>query len=217
MTFTDNLESATAAEDKAKADRNALMEAKKSQLSTAKQALLDKNGEKGARGEALATSKEEKTDLEDQNSRDEGYLSDTKATCEQRASEWQVRKKLRAGEIAAINEAISILRSDDAQDTFKKSFESQGLFFTQMNEIRHSHSARKPRMAAIGLLKMLGKTTMDLRLTKLISALEDQAERQPKEEGPPGAAASEEIDEADPFKAVIALIDEVIAELDSEE
>merc|ERR1719269_306377 len=33
-------------------------------------------------------------------------------------------------------------------------------------------------------------------------------------EAPPGA--TEEIDEADPFKAVIALIDEAIAELDSE-
>merc|ERR1719502_1242644 len=158
-TFEDNLEEATSAEEKAKADFDALMEAKKTQLSTAKQALLDKTGEKGARGEALATSKEEKTDLEDQNARDEGYLADTKSTCETRAEEWAVRKMLRAGEVAAINEAISILRSDDARDTFKRSFDSQGLFFTQMNEIRHSHSARKPRMAAIGLLKMLGKTT----------------------------------------------------------
>jgi chromosome segregation ATPase len=214
-TFVDNLHEATEAEDKAKENFDALMEAKKSQLSTAKQALLDKNGEKGARGEALATSKEEKTDLEDQNSRDEGYLADTKSTCEQRADEWQVRKKLRAGEVAAIGEAISILRSDDARDTFKKSFDSQGLFFTQLNEIRHSRSLRKPRMSAISLLKTLGKTTKDLRLAKLVSVLEDQADKQPKEEGPPGA--TEEIDEADPFKAVLQLIDDVIAELDSEE
>jgi septal ring factor EnvC (AmiA/AmiB activator) len=214
-TFVDNLHAATEAEDKAKENFDALMEAKKSQLSTAKQALLDKNGEKGARGEALATSKEEKTDLEDQNSRDEGYLADTKSTCEQRADEWQVRKKLRAGEVAAIGEAISILRSDDARDTFKKSFDSQGLFFTQLNEIRHSRSLRKPRMSAISLLKTLGKTTKDLRLAKLVSVLEDQADKQPKEEGPPGA--TEEIDEADPFKAVLQLIDDVIAELDSEE
>merc|ERR1719258_573622 len=127
-TFEDNLEEATAAEEKAKADFDALMEAKKEQLSTAKQALLDKSGEKGARGEALATSKEEKKDLEAQNDRDAGYLSDTKKTCEERATEWDERKKLRAQEIAAIQEAIGILHSDDARDTFKKSFESQGLF-----------------------------------------------------------------------------------------
>merc|ERR1719235_2370352 len=56
---------------------------------------------------------------------------------------------------------------------------------------------------------------MDVRLTKLISALEAT---QPKEEGPPGTEAPPaEIDEADPFKEVIQLIDDVIAELDSEE
>merc|ERR1719240_531170 len=216
-TFTDNLES-TAAEDKAKADFDALMEAKKSQLSTAKQALLDKEGEKGARGEALATSEQEKGDLEEQNTRDQGYLADTKATCETRADEWQTRKKLRAGEIAAINEAISILRSDDARDTFKKSFESQGLFFTQVNQVRHSHPHLGKQNAALSLIRTLGKTTQDLRLTKLISSLEDLRQG-PKEEGPPGTEAppAEEIDEADPFKAVIALIDEIIAELDSEE
>jgi hypothetical protein len=214
-TLTDNLHEATAAEDKAAADFDALMEAKKSQLSTAKQALLDKDGEKGARGEALATSKEEKRDLEDQNARDEGYLADTKSTCETRADEWATRKTLRAGEIAAIGEAIKILRSDDARDTFKRSFESQGLFFTQLNEIRHSNAHRGQQMTVLGLLRNLGKTTRDLRLTKLIAALED---RQPKEEMPPGEAPpGEAIDEADPFKAVIALIDEVIAELDTEE
>jgi hypothetical protein len=217
-TFTDNLESAQAAEDKAASDFDALMEAKKSQLSTAKQALIDKEGEKGARGEALAVSEEEKRDLEAQNERDEQYLADTKATCETRASEWQERKKLRAGEIAAINEAISILRSDDARDTFKKSFDSQGLFFTQTNEVRHSHRHRGVGKQVLSLIRTLGKTTQDLRLTKLISVLADRVEQGPKEEGPPGTEAppGEEIDEANPFVQVIALIDEVIAELDSE-
>ena len=78
-TFEDNLLAATEAEDKAKADFDALMTAKKDQLSQAKQALLDKTGEKGARGEALATSKQEKEDLEAQNERDQGYLADTKS------------------------------------------------------------------------------------------------------------------------------------------
>merc|ERR1719379_3324108 len=94
-TFEDNLEEATAAEEKAAADFDALMTAKKEQLSTAKQALL----EKGGRGEALATSKEEKKDLEGQNERDAGYLADTESTCETRAKEWDERKKLRAEEI----------------------------------------------------------------------------------------------------------------------
>merc|ERR1719409_695783 len=163
-TFEDNLLAATEAEDKAKADFDALMTAKKDQLSQAKQALLDKTGEKGARGEALATSKQEKEDLEAQNERDQGYLADTKSTCETRAEEWATRKKLRAGEVAAIGEAISILRSDDARDTFKKSFDSQGFFFTQLNEIRHRNPTRGRAHTALSLLKTLGKTTKELQL-----------------------------------------------------
>merc|ERR1719265_2184413 len=113
-TFANNLNEAIAAEKKAAADFDALMTAKKDQLSTAKQALLDKTGEKGARAEALATSEEELKDLQGQNERDKGYVSDTEATCKERAEQWSERKRLRAEEIAAIQEAIGILRSDDA-------------------------------------------------------------------------------------------------------
>merc|ERR1719465_382787 len=209
-TFEDNLEEATAAEEKAAADFDALMGAKKEQLSTAKQALLDKSGEKGARGEALATSKEEKEDLEGQNSRDEGYLADTKRTCEERATDWDERKKLRAEEIAAIQEAIGILHSDDARDTFKKSFDSQGLFFTQMNQLRHRHPHKGQAKSALSLMMSLASSTKDVRLAAVVAAL---AEKQPKEESPP--LTDEEL--ADPFKEVIAMIDELIAELETEE
>merc|ERR1719199_1903092 len=78
-TFTDNLNEAVAAEEKAAEDFSTLMEAKTEQLDQAKQALLDKSGENGARGEALATSEAEKKDLEGQNERDTKFLADTKA------------------------------------------------------------------------------------------------------------------------------------------
>ena len=64
-----------------RSDFDALMESKTEQLDSAKQALLDKAGETGARGEALATSEAEKSDLEGQNERDEVFLADTKVTC----------------------------------------------------------------------------------------------------------------------------------------
>merc|ERR1719331_1191616 len=207
-TFEDNLEEATAAEDKAAADFDALMEAKKTQLSTAKQALLDKSGEKGARGEALAASKEEKKDLEGQNDRDAGYLADTKATCEKRATEWDERKKLRAEEIAAIQEAIGILHSDDARDTFKKSFDSQGLFFTQMGELRHSHAHKGAGKSALSLMASLASSSKDVRIAAIVAAL------QPKI--PEGDEITDEV-AADPFKEVIKMIDDIIAELETEE
>ena len=212
-TFEDNLEEATAAEEKAEADFDALMEAKKTQLSTAKQALLDKSGEKGARGEALAASKEEKEDLEGQNERDAGYLSDTKKTCEERATEWDERKKLRAEEIAAIQEAIGILHSDDARDTFKKSFDSQGLFFTQLNQLRHKHPHRGQQKTALSLIKSLASSSKDIRVAQLVVALGATGAKE--EPNPVDSMTDEEL--ADPFKEVIAMIDGLIEELETEE
>merc|ERR1719217_191303 len=206
----DILKDTTAAEEKAAADFDALMTAKKTQLSTAKQALLDKSGEKGARGEALATSKEEKKDLEGQNERDAGYLSDTKKTCEERATEWDERKKLRAEEIAAIQEAIGILHSDDARDTFKKSFDSQGLFFTQTGELRHRHPHKGQAKSALSLMMSLASSSKDVRIAAVVAALQD---KQPKDEAPP----SDDVNLEDPFKEVIKMIDDIIAELETEE
>merc|ERR1719235_836145 len=212
-TFEDNLEEATAAEEKAAADFDALMTAKKEQLSTAKQALLDKSGEKGARGEALATSKEEKKDLEGQNERDAGYLSDTESTCETRAKEWDERKKLRAEEIAAIQEAIGILHSDDARDTFKKSFDSQGLFFTQMGQLRHSHPHQGQQKSALSLMRQLASSSKDVRIAGIVAALATKKEE--PEPNPVDSMTDEEL--ANPFKEVIQMIDDLIAELETEE
>merc|ERR1719515_252432 len=195
-TFIDNRNEAVAAEEKAKSDFDALMDSKKDQLESAKQALLDKAGETGARGEALATSEAEKSDLEGQNTRDEGFLADTKSACETKAAEWSERKRLRSEEIASINEAISVLRSDDARDTFKKSFDSQS--FIQL-EKKHDHR-RKLGLAAI---RKTAAVTKDARLAALSTMLAMKEEP--------------EINEEDPFKEVIEAIDSMLSDLKSEE
>merc|ERR1719399_1337720 len=166
------------------------------QLESAKQALLDKAGETGARGEALATSEAEKSDLEGQNERDEGFLADTKSACETKATEWAERKRLRSEEIASINEAISVLRSDDARDTFKKSFDSKS--FIQL-EKKHDHR-RKLGLAAI---RKTAAVTKDARLAALSTMLAMKEEP--------------EINEEDPFKEVIEAIDEMLGDLKTEE
>merc|ERR1719331_1848578 len=121
--FKANLNSTESVEAKAVADFDSLMTAKNGQLDTAKDALLDKSEETGARGVALSDSKEEKEDKEGQNSRDEGFVAETKSACETKADEWAARKKLRNEEIIAISEAIQIIHSDDARDLMKKSFD----------------------------------------------------------------------------------------------
>jgi DNA repair exonuclease SbcCD ATPase subunit len=114
--------------------------------------------------------------------------------------QWSERKRLRAGEIASIQEAIGILRSDDARDTFSRSFASQG--FLQL-------SATKPdrRLAgALAVLKQVTRSAKDERIGALATTV-----LMLKEE--PEA----EINEADPFKEVISAIDKLIADLEAEE
>merc|ERR1719194_358596 len=80
-TFIDNRDAAIEAEEKAVENFDALMGSKNEQLDAAKQALLDKSKEKGARAEALSTAKAEKEDREGQNDRDTVFLADTKSAC----------------------------------------------------------------------------------------------------------------------------------------
>merc|ERR1719313_2324773 len=198
-TFIDNRDAAIEAEEKAVENFDALMGSKGDQLDAAKQALLDKSKEKGARAEALATATAEKEDREGQNDRDEGFLSDTKDACETKAEEWAERVRLRTAEIASINEAISVLRSDDARDTFKKSFDSQGFLQTEAKK-HHQHT----RSLALSAIRKAAVKSKDARLQALSTTL---AMEEP----------AAEVDMADPFKDVIASVDAMLADLKKEE
>merc|ERR1719421_1205077 len=206
-TFTDNLNEAVAAEEKAAEDFATLMEAKNEQLDQAKQALLDKSGENGARGEALASSESEKKDLEGQNERDVKFLADTKKTCEEKAAEWSERKRLRAGEIASIQEAIGILRSDDARDTFNKSFKSQN--FLQLSAVNTQEQREARKKSALAALRRAVAHSKDERLAGVTTnlAMIVLAKEEP----------AAEINEADPFKEVLEAIDKLISDLEAEE
>jgi len=174
-TFTDNRNEAVAAEDKAVTDFTALMSSKNDQLTSAKDALLAKAGENGARGASMAESTAEKTELETQNSNDEKFISQTKASCETKASEWAERKRLRTEEQASIQQAIATLTSDDARDLFKRSFDSQGATFlqTHLRTVR-KHGASKAKAAA-RVLRRTGVQAGDLRLVTLASQVTKQS------------------------------------------
>jgi hypothetical protein len=204
-TFKDNRDSATEAEETAQTNFDALMSSKNEQLSATKQALLDKSKEKGARAESLATSNEEKEDREGQNERDEVFLADTKEACDKKAEDWDLRKKMRAEEIAAIGKAISILRSDDARDTFKKSFESQEeqSFVQTYSTKKHHHTKRSLALSAIRRAAVKSK---DTRLDLIVTMLADKD---------PLAEAMDAM--GDPFKEVIESIDQMLEDLRKEE
>jgi chromosome segregation ATPase len=204
-TFKDNRDSATEAEETAQTNFDALSASKNEQLSATKQALLDKSQEKGARAESLATSTEEKEDREGQNERDEVFLADTKDACDKKATDWELRQKMRSEEIAAIGEAISILRSDDARDTFKKSFASQEeQTFIQTHSTKKKHHTR--RSLALSAIRRAALKSKDTRLDLIVTLL---AKKDPL------AEAMDAMN--DPFKEVIESIDQMLDDLRKEE
>jgi hypothetical protein len=194
-TFKDNKEEAINAETKAADDSKKLLEAKEEALSTAESALRAQAGENGARGESKAECEEEKRDLEEANTRDEGYIADTKTTCAAKAGEWDERKRIRAEEIASIQQAIHVLRSDDARDVFKSSLESQGFIQRQQVKVRHVHHAQHKR--GVNRLRELALKSGDPRVLMLAQKIR--------------AGKAD-----DPFAAVTESVDEMILDLKKE-
>jgi hypothetical protein len=200
QTFKDNLAEAEDAEKKASDDSSKLLQGKNDSLDTKKNELRDQAGENGARGESKAESEEEKKDLEDQNTRDEGYIEDTKASCATKASEWAERKRLRSEEKASIAAAIATLRSDDARDLFKKSFDSHGASFVQTSALVRKVEHHPVLKNGLAIMKQTAVKAGDVRLLILAQA-----------------HAAADTGKGDPFAPVIEEIDGFLAELKKEE
>jgi len=100
----------------------------------------------------------------------EEFVQDTNDTVEEKTKEFEERKKLRMGEIGAISEAISILSSDAARDTMKKSFASQGylLLQTSRRDDKAKISQRQAVMhKAFLAVRKLGEQVSDAQLSVL--------------------------------------------------
>merc|ERR1719160_1451691 len=164
QTFKDNLAEAESSETKAADDSSKLLKGKNDALDTKQSELRDQAGENGARGASKADSEEQKRDMEGQNTRDEGYIADTQKSCATKADEWAERKRLRKEEKASIQQAIATLRSDDARDLFKKSFDSHGASFVQTSAEVRKVEHRPVLKNGLALLKRTAVKSGDVRL-----------------------------------------------------
>lgn len=191
-TMEQNLEDAIFNDNKAWEDYRELKAAKEEELATVQDALRKGDGENGARASSKADTQTELDALRTQISNDNSYMDTTAADLATKKSEWQARKELRTGEIAAINKAVAILFSDEARDTFASSLKSQ-TFFLQMKS-----SSKSERVADV--LSRAAKMSGDQRLAKLAKSLQ-----------PASMATGSHFDE------VIASIDDMVATLKSEE
>jgi len=165
QTFETNLAEATAKEQSAQALYDKLAAAKGDQKAKAEDALLKMEQEMGARGMSKADSQAEVEELEKQVTDDTAYISQVQSTLETKKGEWTVRDQLRTAELAAISKAISTIHSDDARDVFKKSLDSQGFSFMQLQ-----NRAEVVRGKVVEELNKVAAQTGDKRVQALVAA-----------------------------------------------
>jgi len=117
-TFKTNLEQATGTEKTDAEAHEKFMKTKNEAFSSMEASFKEKQESLSSNDEALTSKKKQlQVAVKDQADAEE-FLASLKVSCEKKAKEYEERNVLRANEAAAIAEAISILNSDSAFETF---------------------------------------------------------------------------------------------------
>jgi len=166
-TFEENLKQSQDSEKEAQEQYDSLREKKEKTLKNREEASAALNQENAARNKTRAEAEAERDELVEQKEDDTQILKDTKVTCNEKKNDFDKRQGIRTEEIAAVSQALTILRSDDARDSFNKSFESQMSFIQvtrpscvaarKKSVMKLLRSTESPRMVAMSLL-LAGKT-----------------------------------------------------------
>merc|ERR1719217_2058614 len=127
-----DMQEAIEAEEKAKAEYEALMEAKQKEVDALTKAIEEKLKRVGELGVELVNLKEDLDDTQTSLGEDKKFLADLEKNCELKKKEWAERCKMRQMELAALAETIKILNDDDALELFKKTIPSPSLLQVQV-------------------------------------------------------------------------------------
>merc|ERR1719393_666253 len=118
------LKEATADEEKAIAGFADLKASKQKEIAMATEAIEVKTARVGELAVTVAQTQDAVEDTTAELADTQKFLAQLAAQCSTKEKEFAERSKVRAEEIAAISDAISILNDDDALDVFKKAIPS---------------------------------------------------------------------------------------------
>merc|ERR1719491_974828 len=145
-------------------------------------------------GQKKADAEKELADTDAQFALDQEFLKNLKAKCSMTAEEFDTRMKDRLDEIAAVDETVKILNSDESFEAFEKMAASAAFFQTSALSSKKQQSLRSralsvlQRAAAKGADSQLALISASLQLdafTKvkaLIDKLVEELKLQQKEE-----------------------------------
>merc|ERR1719243_144252 len=159
-TFETNLSESQKAEMAAQKAYEELKAALEAQIAAAQDAIDKKTQELADTDEKLANSKQDLEDTRAKLSADEEFLRMLKEKCQMTDQEWEERQKTRQLEMEAVSKALAILSSDDAHDTFTRTFNPALL---QME----SSSKKSLRSQAAELLKTVAEKVNSPRLSAI--------------------------------------------------
>merc|ERR1719191_1014799 len=164
------LKEAIADEEKAVAGFADLKASKESEIEMATEAIETKTQRAGEVAVSVVQTKDGIEDTEAELADTEKFLTQLATECKTKEGEMAERSKIRAEEVKAISEAISILNDDDALDVFKKArpsaFVQEDLGFLQK-----STSVASKAKKAVALLSAAAKKWHTPQLNLLLYTL----------------------------------------------
>jgi len=170
-----DLKAAIEAEEKAVSDFGALKAAKQSEIAAATSAIEEKTARAGELAVEVVQTADAVEDAQKEAGETAKFLEDLGAQCAAKTAEWDERQKMRAEEVAAISEAITILNDDDALDIFKKtaSLSQESVAFGFMQKRTSSSPILRARHIFTSLAQT-GSHTVEMNL--LAAALKGKAD-----------------------------------------
>jgi len=184
--FDTDLSEEQKAEQKAVADFKALKESKLAEINTAKKAIIQYDQDLAAAGEQNAEALKELEDVEEQLAMDKEFLEKLQEKCADTDEEFEKRVKSRLEEIAAVEDTIEILNSDESFNNFGKTVDS----FIQVSssseekarrakaaEVLQHAAARtnQPKLALLAISAQLDVfTKVKAEIDKMVAELQTQ-------------------------------------------
>jgi len=158
-TFEANLKSSQEEEQANQKAYEELKAAKQEEIKAGQEQLDKKTDELATTDERNAQAKQDLDDTRNTLAADEAFLMDLKEKCQNTDQEFEERQKTRSEEIQAVSEALAVLSSDDAHDTFTNTF----------NFLQTRLSGKREKAAAV--LRVAAKRFANPRLATIATAV----------------------------------------------
>merc|ERR1719440_1476603 len=190
----------------------------KHMLEAARESLDEKNKERTTTTESIATAQGDMTNMNAVLNDDRTYLKDLTIKCELKAKQWDQRSSMRADELSAITQALTVLTGSVATQAGKVGEGGRSAMIQEDDDLQVSF-VQKAAVAktALRLVKKAGvvpaRSDEDLIRTKLIAIFKEAGK---KFKSPVLSTLAIKVAE-DPFVKIKGMIQEMIEKLLEEE